>query len=117
MRHASLHVSYVCEIDMGVDMHTCVLYVYTHVTWSVKGARDAEACEGLCVCMCSLCGHECVRVHVQFSYRNTYTHTHTSIYVMCVSACVFVRVCLCVCVCVRVCVIVCVCVCTCVYAQ
>jgi hypothetical protein len=48
------------EIDMGMDMHTCILYVHTHVTWSVKGARDAEACQGLCVCMCILCVHVCV---------------------------------------------------------
>ena len=44
------------EIDMGMDMHmhTSILYVHTHVTWSVKGARDAEACQGLCVCVCWL---------------------------------------------------------------
>jgi hypothetical protein len=52
------------EIDMGMELHTCILYVHTHVTWRVNGARDAEACKGLCVCMCSLCGHECVFVCV-----------------------------------------------------
>ncbi len=48
-----------CEIDGSMDMHTCILHVHTHVTWSVKGARDAEACQALCVCMCSLCVHVC----------------------------------------------------------
>ena len=42
---------------MGMDMHTGILYVHTHVNWSVQGARDAEARKGLCVCMCSLCVH------------------------------------------------------------
>ncbi len=50
------------EIDMGMDMHTCILYVHTHVTWSVKGARDAEACKELCMYVCSLCVHVCVFV-------------------------------------------------------
>jgi hypothetical protein len=36
---------------MGMDMHTCILYVHTHVSGSLKGARDVSACKGLCVCM------------------------------------------------------------------
>ena len=43
-----------------MNVHTCILYVHTHVAWSVKGARDAEACKGLCVCVCCLCGRVCV---------------------------------------------------------
>ena len=54
------------EIDMGMDMHTGILYVHTHVNWSVKGARDAEARKGLCAWMRSLCVHLFVFVCVGF---------------------------------------------------
>jgi hypothetical protein len=49
---------------MGTDMHTCILYVHTHMTWSVKGARDVAACKGLCLCVCSLCVHVCLCLFV-----------------------------------------------------
>jgi hypothetical protein len=67
------------EIDMGMDMHTCILYVHTLGTWSVKGARDAEAGTALCVCMCSLCVHVCVFVCVHdrvciYIYMHMYTY-------------------------------------------
>jgi hypothetical protein len=43
-----------------MNVHTCILYVHTHVAWSVKGARDAEACKGLCVCVCVMFVWACV---------------------------------------------------------
>ncbi len=77
---------------MGIYMHTCILYVHTHVTLSVKGARDAEACQGLCVCMCGLCAHVCVFVCL---HDRGFVCMYVCVCV-CVHVCVFVHVCVCV---------------------
>jgi hypothetical protein len=77
---------------MGIDMHTCILYVHTLGTWSVKGTqRLAEA----------------LRVHVQFVCACFVCLFVCMIVGLYVCVCVYVFVCECVCAWRRLCLCLC----------